>query len=290
FVECTVDPVSGIELSGREGDGTFRISGSVRSYKGSVFYGRTFDRNFRLGVDFVPEKGEDGYNNMPLIYGSAETFSDTSRLDRVKITLLTKDPETNALKERGRFNEISFRVSSDHTDVQEEVDEKFYKDVGLDFITAEGAGSMAAALGEEYIKRYFMQKIGKKLADAVGLDMINLETSIASNYFNHFTGEHEQQPGVLRDYWRSLTFGNIGVTIGRYFLRDQFFLKWRTELVPSDDMELSREHSLGLEYQPSPYFILDGNIGFRKNENEFIYNPSMRMLLRIPFGSTGTED
>ena len=50
----------------------------------------------------------------------------------------------------------------------------------------------------------------------------------------------------------------MGVTLGRYFLRDKVFLKWRTELIPKD-LFLTPEHSVGLEYQPMEYFWIDFN-------------------------------
>lgn len=290
FVECTLDPSAYMTIKGRDRDGTYRLLGSLRSYKGSVFYGKNFDRNFRLGLDFSPEKipGQKGYNNLPIIWGSAEAFSDSSRFSRIKLVLLTRDSVTGIVKEKGRFHDISFRVSSNFEGKPVASEKKFYHDAGIRFFTLKDAGEVVSNFGDNYIKNYFLQKIERKLAKRLGLDVITFETSIAANYFNYFYNQQREFEDFTKQ-WNILTFANVGITIGRYFLQDKVFVKWRTEFVPKE-LLLSPEHSVGFEYQPIEYFWVDFNYLFYRNNNVLEYNPRLRMQLRIPITINKIKD
>ncbi len=284
FVECYVDPSHTIKIRGREYDGTFKLYGSLASYRGYAFYGKTFNRNFKLELDFFPIKNDmgPGFNNMPIIEGSAEAFSDSSRYDRITLTVLTRDSLTGVLRERGRFKDIAFRVSSDYEEIPGESEKDFYREAGLNFITLKGAGEIVSDFGDQYLQRYLLQRLERKLARRVGLDVISFETSIASNYFNYFYNNRDNFDD-LSEQWGYLAFANVGLTLGRYFFRDKWFLKWRTELIPRD-MILNPEHNIGLEYQPMEYFWMDFNYGFYRYENLFQSNPKVRMQLRVPIG------
>ncbi|MGD9202515.1 MAG: hypothetical protein PVI26_13210, partial [Chitinispirillia bacterium] len=285
FVECVVDPSTTMSVLGRDADGTFRLLGSLRSYKGSVFYGKKFDRNFNLGIDFSPQKltGEKGYNNLPIIWGSAETMSDSSRYDRIKLTLLTRDSTTGVLREKGRFSDISFRISSDFEEIPGGSEKDFYREAGLNFITLKGAGEVVSGISDQYIKKYIFQRFERKLANRLGLDVISFETSIASNYFNYFYNFQNNRVEFSKQ-WNYLTFANVGITLGRYFLRDKIFVKWRTELIPND-LVLIPEHSVGFEYQPIDFFWIDFNYAMHRNKDIIEYNPKFLMQLRIPINA-----
>jgi len=238
-------------------------------------------------LDFAPQKMEsgEGYDNLPIIWGSAETFSDSSRFDRIKLTLLVRDPETGSLSEKGRFSDMTFRVSSDFAEIPGEAELEFYREAGLNFITfkhaGKKAGEMMSSIGDQYINRYFLQRIERRLARRLGLDVFSFETSIASNYFNYLYNNPNEISGLARQ-WDYLAFANVGVTLGRYFLRDKVFLKWRTELIPKD-LLLTPEHNIGVEYQPLDYFWVDFNYGFFRNEDDIMEsNPKLRMQLRLP--------
>jgi hypothetical protein len=284
FVECVVDPASVLGLRGREADGNFTLTGGLRSYRGSVFYGKEFDRNFEFGVDFLPEKLKSGgYDNTPIVWGSAEAVSDTSRFDRIKLTLMTRDSLSGVLRQKGRFNKITFRVSSDSEKGPGEAEQKFLREAGLEFITLKGAGDMVSSFGDQYFNRYFLQRLERKLAKHLGLDVISLETTIASNYFNYLYQRQFEKDNVSQN-WNYLTFANVGITLGRYFLGDKVFLKWRTELIPKE-LNLTPEHSIGFEYQPFKYLWFDVNYGFYRNEDAMLQSdPNIRMLLRLPLG------
>lgn len=283
FVTCVVDPAeTKVEVRGRMHDQTFRLYGGAGSYRGEAFYGRVFDRNFELGLDFVPEKLPDGkgYNNLPMVWGSVEAFSDSSRFDRIALTLLTRDPETGALAEKGRFNEIAFRVSSDFEEMPGVSERELFREAGLEFTSLKGAGGLVSAFGDQYIKKYFLQRLERRLARRLGLDVISFETAIASNYFSYF---YDNRLDNLVEQWNYLAFANVGITVGRYFLRDRFFLKWRTALTPGDSLLLP-EHSIGIEYMPARFFWLDFDYGFRREDDVLVYNPKLQMQLRLPIG------
>ena len=125
---------------------------------------------------------------------------------------------------------------------------------------------------------YFLRRLEKRLAKRLGLDVISIETSIASNYFSRF---YNRQFTEWADQWDLLALANMGVTVGRYFFHDYLFLKARGELVPVDEL-LIPEYSLGLEFQPVRYLLMDFNYGFYKGEADLEHNPRVNMQLRLP--------
>jgi hypothetical protein len=280
FAECWIEPGGVVKVRGRDLDKTFRLYGSLRSYRGTVFFGKVFDRNMEVGCEFAPRQlAEDqGYDNLPVIWGSVEALSDSSRFDRIKLTLLTKDPTTGALSEKGRFNEISIRISSNFEEIPGEAEREFYRQAGLRFVTFEGAGGFVSDFGEQYLHRYFLQRLERRLARRIGLDVISFETSIASNYFYYF---YNNQFNNLANQWDNLALAHVGVTLGRYFLSDKVFLKWRTELVPSDTL-IYPEHSLGFELYPVRNLLFDISSGFYRGEDAYRWNPRASVQLRLP--------
>lgn len=285
FVEGYLDLSSIVKLSGRDQDKTFRVDGIIRSYKGAAYYGRVFDRYFDVGVEFNPVKSDNhrGYNNLPLLWGSAETFADTSRHGRVKLTCMVVDPTTSAMSEKGRLADqlmpnISFHLSSDFEELPDQQERKMYQEAGVTISSIGGAGSAVSDFGEQMFHRYLLQRWERRIAKKLGLDVINIETSIVSNYFNKLYSR--QFNGLLNedDY---LALANVGVTVGRYFFRDFLFLKARGELIPID-MTLTPEYSIGFEFQPSRFIIMDINYGFHKTETVIQHSPLLLMQLRLP--------
>jgi hypothetical protein len=280
FVEAHLEPGSEVRVRGRLVDNTFKLFGSIRSNRGEVFYGKVFDRNFEIGCDFEPVQlpGDQGYDNLPIIWGSVEALSDTSRFDRVKLTLMVRDSATGALSTKGRFRDIEFRLSSRFEELPGESERAFYRAAGLRFSSFQGAGGFVSDFGEQYLHRYLLQRFERRLAKRLGLDVISVETSIASNYFYYL---YNKQLGDLGSQWENLAFGNVGVTLGRYFFRDKLFLKWRTELVPTDTL-LHPEHSIGLEYQPFRFLLFEAGTELYRGESALDLNPTLRMRLRVP--------
>jgi hypothetical protein len=278
LVEAYVDPVSVLSMRGRVLDNGFRLLNFLRSSKGWVFFGRTFDRNVEIGLDFVPEllPGNQGYNNLPIIWGSAEAMSDTSRFERIKVTLITRDSLTGAWSERGRFFDVHFRVGSDIEQIPGESEKQFVADQGKQYGSLGGAGQFVSTMGEQYLHRFLFQNLERRLAKTLGLDVINVETSIASNYF---TKLYTRQFDINR--WDYLTFANVGITLGRYILYDKVFLKAGTALVPVDTL-LRPEYNVGFEFQPLQYFLMDVNYGIHMGDKSLEANPQVFLLLQLP--------
>jgi len=278
FVECYINPSSVLSLRGRALDNSFKLLGALRSNTGSVFFGKTFDRNVDVGLDFVPQplgQGQ-GYDNLPIIWGSAEAMSDTSRFDRVKLTLIVRDSVTGAWSERGRFYDIHFRVGSNIENIPGESQKQFVADQGSKFGSIGGAGQFVSDMGEQYLHRMLLQNLEHRLARTLGLDVINVETSIASNYFNKLYAHQFEW-----NKWDYLTFANVGVTVGRYILSDKVFLKWRTELVPIDTV-LRPQYNVGFEFQPLQPILLDVNYGIYKGDKSLEANPTVYLWLQLP--------
>ncbi|MCX7726393.1 MAG: hypothetical protein N2053_06045, partial [Chitinispirillaceae bacterium] len=288
FLECYLDPSSFLNVRGRDLDKDFRVYGSLRSYRGAFYYGRTFNRNLEIGVDFVPIKKDDGsgYDNMPILWGSAEAFSDSSRYDRIKITCMVEDPVTGTVSEKGRLKEqfppnIIFNLSSNFEGIPDETELEFYRSAGIKFSSIEGTGSAVSDLGEQLFHTYLLQKWERFIAKKLGLDVMNIETSIVSNYFNKLYSRRFTSLFDESDY---MAFANIGVTIGRYFFRDYLLLKARSELIPVN-MMLTPEYSIGFELQPTKYFIMDINYGVNIRESKIFHSPLLMMQLRLPISS-----
>jgi len=283
LVECYVDPISVLSLRGRDDDHTFKILGSLRSYKGSVFFRRVFDQNFEAGLDFLPQPlaGGKGFDNLPIIWGSAEGLSEKNRFDRIKLTLITRDSVSGAVSEKGRFHDIRFKVSSDAEETPGESEAAFLKTEGKRVASVEGAGELVSTLGEQYVHRFLLQNLEGRLAKSLGLDVITFETSIASNYFNKI---YNRQLVNFTNDWSYLAFANVGVTFGRYILYDKVFLKWRTELVPVDTL-IKPEYTMGFEFQPLNYFMMDFDYGVRPGEKFLEQNPKVQLQLRLPIES-----
>ncbi len=279
LAECYLDPVSVLSLRGRDMDKTFKIVGSLRSSNASVFYGRTFDRNVEIGLDFVPQPlpGQKGYDNMPIIWGSAEAISDTSRFERIKLTLLTRDSISGAWSEHGRFYDIHFRVGSNIENFPGQTEQRFVEQEKSKYTSVSGAGTFVTAVGEQYLHRILLQNMERRLAKSLGLDVITIETSIASNYFNKLYNTRQFES----NRWDYLALANVGITLGRYILYDKVFLKWRTELVPVDTI-LKPQYNVGFEFQPLQFINMDFNYGVHMGNKTLESDPQMNLELRLP--------
>lgn len=276
---------SELRLRGSIKDNTFKIGGLLRSYHGAVYYGKTFDRNFEAVLEFVPQKKNNapGYDNYPVIGGSAEAYSDTSRFDRIKLTAVVQDPATGSLSERGRLGKgrkVVFRFSSDFEEMPGASEREFYRQAGLQFTTFGGAGKLMSDFGEQNLHRIFLQRFERKLAKLVGLDVISIETSIASNYFTRFYNRQfaNQTMQMQADY---VALANAGLTVGHYLLNDMFFIKASGGLLPLDT-SLTPQYAIGLEFQPTRYLFMNFDWGIYKRALEYEQNPRLNLQLRLP--------
>ncbi|MDD5673339.1 MAG: hypothetical protein PHC61_04195 [Chitinivibrionales bacterium] len=315
FFQAYADPLSILSVRGTVADKSLRVEGSLRSTRGSVYYGRIFDRNVEVGLDFVPVPlggAEGGYNNFPILYGSAETFSDTSRLHRIKITALTYDPATGAITQKGRLAvlpfalaqkikgsgsdllarllrrsraekpdsviNLDFQLSSDFDENTADIQRQFYAEMGGKFKSIEGAGEVLSDFGEQFIHTVYLQQMEKGLARLLGVDVLGVETSIASNYFNKF---YNHQMSETENRWALLE--NTGVTVGRYFFHDYLLVKAGSSLI-SVDTALTPEYSLGFEVWPWRYLLMDFDYGVRQGQRSLEYDPRLNLQLQLPIG------
>jgi len=298
FFDATVDQSSNVLVRGCLIDQTFRLYGGIKSARGAVYFTKVFDRNLDVGLEFAPQPlpAGQGYDNMPIMHGKAETFSDSSRFNRISLTLKVADPVTGAISEKGRIAlvpagsagklqngagadsvlNISFQVSSNFEEIAGESERELLREAGLQFTTLEGASGFVSNFGEQYLHRYFLQRFERRLAKALGLDVISVETSIASNYFYYLQNRHYNE---LWSQWNLLA--NMGVTVGRYFFNDYFFVKARGGLVPGDTL-LRPEYSVGLEFMPTQFLMMDVNYGFSMKENNLQPDPRVQLQLQLP--------
>lgn len=285
LVECTLDPSRTVGVRGRDQDGDFRVTGEIRSYKGFLFYGKMFDQNFELGLDFSSGKTEgELHDNIPIIWGSAETFSDTNRYDRSEVVIMTRDEEGN-LHRRGRFTELIVVPASGVVEEDGNIDEQgadFYTNTGRDIAGIEGAGNTLTGIGDRYVNSFVFNYWGRQMARHMGLDMIMLETSMMSNTFNYLYDY--QMDSTLGFNLGHMALANTGITVGKYVANDQLLLKMRTQF-STLDTSLIPEYKLGVEYQPLRYLWMDLNYGIKHDYNTGTVqlNPEMRLQVRMPF-------
>jgi hypothetical protein len=280
LVECFLDPGSSLSIQGCDNDKSLKLGGALRSSKGSVFFRRVFNLNFDAGLDFTPQplSSGKGFDNRPVIWGSAEAPSEKNRFDRTKITLVTRDSITGAISEKGRFYGMRFKVTSEAEEIPGESEIEFLSTEGRKVASVEGAGELVSTIGEQYIHRFLLQNLESRLAKTLGLDVITFETSITSNYFNKI---YNKQTVNLSYDWGYLAFANVGITLGRYFFYDKVFLKWRTELISVDTL-IRPECTMGFEFQPLNYFMMDFDYGMRMGPKSLEQNPKIYMQLRLP--------
>ena len=287
IIEFAIDPSGTVGVRGNDADGTFRIVGRLRSYSGYMFYGRMFDKNFEIGLDFQPEPLPNGfgYDNLPIIWGKAETYSDTSRYERIIVKLKTRDPKTGELRDRGRFTELVIVPQNDKFYAsQDEAAAQYYEEIGNKLLNVEQIGELASGVGDSYISSYFLSYWGRQIAQKVGLDSFKFETEIMGNTVE-FLAAHQINENTTRN-WNYLAFANSSFTVGKYIGNGNLFLKYETEFV-ARELDISPEYKIGVEYQPLPYLWMNLNYGiFRERETEnVVMNPQVGVQLRMPFST-----
>ncbi len=286
LIEANIDPSYTIGVRGRAQDGDFRVTGGIRAYKGFLFYGKLFDQNFELGLDFSSGKVQGEHDNLPVIWASAETYSDTNRLDRSEVVLMTKDPKTGDLVRRGRLTELVVVPASGVADENSNMSEQsaeFYRSTGKEIIKLEGAASTITGLGDVYVNSFLFNYWGRRLARKLNIDLIRIETSVMSNTFNYLYDS--QTDSAFQGKLTHLALSKTGLTLGKYVADDQVMLKMRTQFSSVQDTLLVPEFKLGFEYQPFRYLWMDLNYGLKKDLEHagIVLNPEIRIQLRMPF-------
>jgi len=284
LIECTFDPSRTIGVRGRDQDDDFRVTGSLRFYKGFLFYGKMFDQNFEMGLDFSSGVVEgEKHDNLPIIWGSAETYTDSSRTEQSEVIIMTRDEEGNLVR-RGRLTELVIQPATGEftEDQRDEQGAEFYTSTGEDIIGLEGAGTTLTGIGDRYVNSFVFNYWGRQAARYIGLDMIRLETSVMSNTFNYLY--QYQLDSTMNQNIGQLALANTGITLGKYVANDQLLLKMRTQFSTLDTL-LIPEYKFGVEYQPLRYLWMDFNYGIKQDYTTGLIrtNPEVRLQLRMPF-------
>jgi len=271
--------------------------------------GRSYNVNFDAGLEFKPQPNEQrtGYNNFPVLYGSAEAFSDTSRFDRITLTMKLQDPLTGAVTTKGRFGvihrskavqnsvipilnsqwvpNIILAVESDYNQYQALANQTTEYERNREALGIEKAGEYVSVASERTLNRLIFNGLERRVARSLGLDVVNIETSIASQYYQRARADDAFFTNLTG--LDLLSFANVGITFGRFVLDDFVFLKARGELVSEQD-RLIPEYSMGVELQPFRYLLMDLNYGLVQNELQLQHNPEFNVQLRLPIAPLRT--
>lgn len=286
MIEADLDPSQTIALRGRDLDKTFKILGGLRAFRGYLFYGSVFDKNFEMGLDFRPELMDDGgYDNLPIVWGSADNIVVSSSGDqkRSSVKVMVKDSVTGELHEHVRFGELVILPASEGLDAMsyDEKSARFYTETSRSITDPGRAGEMVSSIGDDYFNTVWLNFWGRRLARKIGFDVLRFETSLLSNSFNYF-----QERAISPEY--NTSFGiwaleNSGITMGKYVFGDNLLLKAQTSLIVLDT-SLTPSYNLGFEYQPFRYLWMDFHYGMHQSNltDELQFDPTFQLQMRVP--------
>lgn len=286
MIEADLDPSQTIALRGRDHDNTFKILGGLRAYRGYLFYGTTFDKNFEMGLDFRPEIMSNGkYDNAPIVWGKADNvvINAQGHQSQSSVKVMVKDSVSGELREHARFGDLVILPASEGLD-DKSYDEKsalFYQETGRSITDPGKAGEMMGSIGDSYFNTVWLNFWGRRLARKIGFDVLRFETSLLSNSFNYF---HERS--ISPEYSTSFglwAFENSGITMGKYVFGDNLLLKAQTSLMVKDTL-LTPSYNLGFEYQPFRYLWMDFHYGMHQDRltDEIQFDPSFQLQMRVP--------
>jgi len=201
-------------------DNSFKVLGSLRSNTGSVFFARTFDRNVDVGLDFVPQPlgPGKGFDNTPIIWGARKRCPTPAGSTASKLTLLVGDSGTGGLSERGRFYDAHLKIGNNIENFPGQSQQQFVNDQGSNTALWAVPASWCRRWASSTCTVCCFRTLNAASPRHWGLDVINVETSIASNYFSKLYMHQFDW-----NKWDYLTFANVGVTVGRYILYDKVF-------------------------------------------------------------------
>lgn len=84
-----------------------------------------------------------------------------------------------------------------------------------------GAVRFLSNFVEEYLDRFFLERFERRHVKTIGFGVINIETSVASNYFNRFYNRQFDYVLMAADY---PALANVGIIVSRFFFRDKLFI------------------------------------------------------------------
>ncbi len=234
---------------------SFRIAGQVESTRGTIEY---FDLDFRIDKFSA---AWDRSSLEPILNGTAWTtiYNDTlERSDHVYLKLLARDPETGALKQRARLEDVYLEIESDNqyynyskVNLLSILGVKFNN---LDDIR-EQATEFLTMNTERIVFRNLLRPVERKLRSSLGLDVVRLHSRFTRNFL-------EINDNSRTDLDLALTiFRSSKVTLGKYLSNRMYFLYtgqidtwpvYNTLETPN----IGFRHTLGFEFRINPSLLL----------------------------------
>ena len=271
------DSASRLRFVGILSDSSLYIDGAARSTRGIIEY---LDLNFRVnefGADF------DRSDWWPVVYGSAETvFTDSTNFPyNVYMTLHTTDPLTGQERAQGRFDDVYFKLTSDHPSLTGLTQEQILAFLGysVDNISENATEFVAHSTYDRLLRPYIIRPIERRLERTLGLDVVRFSSNFARNYLvSKFNPTVEQQS--INDEESALSLlRNSRLTIGKY-LTNKFYVLYVGQVESAEDYSsigLSKDYTLPI-YESSLQFRHRLGLEYRLNTAmllhfEYDYNP-----------------
>ncbi len=267
WVNATIDsPEDGLHFSGRLIDKSFRIVGKLESTRGSVEY---LDLNFsieRFGIEF------DRSDILPVVYGRARTvLTDSTGFPyNIYATLYTIDPQTKVERERGRWGQIHFRLSTDNPNIGNS-EAQILGALGYSVQNMRGKATDIIGISADHllIKPLF-RPIERHAEKFFKLDIVTIRSQFARNMLEINRYNRQIDP-------RYLIFRSTQVTLGKY-LKNNLFLLYSVELEAGLDPRyqesgLGFKNYLNLEYRMKPNLLFELQYNYnnllRKQKSDF---------------------
>ncbi|MFQ5751287.1 MAG: hypothetical protein ACE5HI_04755, partial [bacterium] len=240
---------SGLNFTGVLKDSTFRIEGKVESTRGEFEY---IDLNFRV------EKFGAEFNQTslyPMVYGKAWTVvRDTSNVPSdVYLTLYTVDDVTHDEVQKGRWDRLNIKLSSEYPGY-EETQGQIMATLGYSAETVEEKATKAVGYStDKLIFRPLMRPIERELERKLGLDVVRFSYAITRNFLDaNFNNEELSTSLALLRSSRLI--------LGKYLTDDLYFL-YTGELKAGidyrfQDKGVGLEHIFGVEYRLNSSWLL----------------------------------
>ena len=269
YMDLNIDNVSeGLIFTGRLGDESFRVEGSVQSSRGRVEY---LDVNFKVekfGAEF------SRFELYPTVYGRAyNTVRDsTGQFSKdIYLVLYAIDPETGQEISHGRWEDFRFKlVSSDP--VVGETQEQVLSYLGYSVQNLPGkASEVGLTMTENFLIRPIVRPLEKKIERELGLDYVRFRSHLTSNLFYLSTQKPiglANQPLFLTANLNNnvnpalLLLQSSEVTVGKYLARD-LYLTYTGQLLSGyqetniEETKMGFYHRFGLEYRLLKNLLLE---------------------------------
>ena len=271
WINATIDsPEDGLHFSGRLIDKSFRIVGKLESTRGSVEY---LDLNFSIehfGIEF------DRSDILPVVYGRARTvLTDSTGFPyNIYATLYTIDPQTKVERERGRWGQIHFRLSTDNPNIGNS-EAQILGALGYSVRNIRSkATDMIGISADHLLIKPLFRPLERHAEKYLKLDIVSIRSQFARNMLEINRYNRQIDP-------RYLIFRSTQVTLGKY-LKNNLFLLYSVELEAGLDPRyqesgLGFKNYLNLEYRMKPNLLFE----LQYNYNNLLRRQKSDLRLQI---------